>query len=329
MEFRYCLGFGSWGLGFIKAMAELSLIKYIRKNFPRRRHEITKGIGDDAMVFKNGMVVSTDSFVEGVHFDFNYFSKFTLGYRTMAASLSDLAAMAAKPICALVSLYLPQNTTKKDIAHLYQGFQKIGREYKIDISGGDIIESPFWGITIAVIGFTKKPLLRSGAKPGQLLYVTNFLGLAEVGRLVLKDKLSIKNFKNAINRHLMPKPRIFEALKIREYTTAGIDTSDGLSTDAHHLGEESGVKITIDAEKIPVHPEVARFCKFKKIDPIKFILASGEDFELLFTAKRMPKIHKIKIFEIGKVSKGKGIYLAKKGKIKPLKPSGYEHLVTV
>lgn len=326
LRFRYTIKTKDDKRTTISSMGELALIKFIRKNFPRRRFEILKGIGDDAMVFKNGMVISTDSFVEGKHFDFKYFSRFVMGYRTMAASLSDLAAMAATPTCALISLYLPRNVTKNDITQVYDGFKKIGSKYNLDISGGDIIESPFWGVTITVIGFAKKPLLRAGAKPGQSFYVTNFLGLAEVGRLVLASSFSGKKYKHAINKHLMPKPRIFEALKIKRYATAGIDTSDGLSTDSFHLSEESKVKIVIDADAIPVHPEVERFCYIKKIDPIKFILSSGEDFELLFTAGDLPKISGMKIFKIGRILKGKGIYLSAKGKLSRIRPSGYEHL---
>jgi len=307
-------------------MGELSLIKLIRKKFPKTRKEILIGIGDDAMVFKNGMVVSTDSFVEGVHFDLRYFSFYALGYRTMAASLSDLAAMAAKPISALISLYLPKVIKKNEVIQLYNGFKDICKDFEVDISGGDIIESPYWGITITVIGYVKKPLLRSGAKPGQSLYVTNYLGLAETGRIVMKEGLPEKLFPVAVRRHLFPKPRIFEASKIKPYTTACIDTSDGLSTDTYHIGEESKVKIIIDGDKLPIHSEVKKLCAIKKIDRFKFILSSGEDFELLFTTCKLPKITGLKIFNIGRVLKGKGIYLSLNGKIKRLHPSGYEHL---
>jgi len=305
-------------------MSELTLIKYIRETFPDHRDEILKGIGDDAMVFKNGFVVSTDSFVEGIHFDFNYFTKYNLGYRCMCASLSDLAAMSAEPICALISLYLPVQTKNSDIKQLYRGFNSICKKYKCDISGGDIIESPFWGITITVIGKTKKPLLRSGAKPGDFLYTTNYLGLAETGRIVLSEGYKKTQFTQSIKRHLYPEPRINESLRLRQFAHAGIDTSDGLSTDAFHLSEESKVKIVI--ENIPIHPEVRLLFKIKKLSPIDFILSAGEDFELLFTGKLIKKISGVKIFKIGKVMEGRGLYLSYAGKLKKILPSGYEHL---
>ena len=305
---------------------ELALIKFIRKKFPTKRNEILKGIGDDAMVFRNGYVVSTDSFFENVHFDLSYFSMYALGYHCMAASVSDLAAMAAEPICALVSLSLTKTIRIKEIGELYRGFEDITRKYRMDIAGGDIVASAAFGMTITVIGITKNPLMRSGAEPGQALFSTNFLGLAETGRIVLKEKLPKNEYPDAINKHLFPEPRIFEARAIRKFITSGIDTSDGLSTDANHLAEESNVKIIIDAEHIPIHSEVGKLCSIKKIDPLQFILSSGEDFELLFTAWQLPKIPKIKLFKIGRVLKGRGLYLSSRGKTSPIQPTGYEHL---
>lgn len=305
-------------------MSELTLIKYIRKKFPRHQKEITQGIGDDAMVFKNGIVVSTDSFVEGVHFDFRYFTIYSIGYRCMGASLSDLAAMSAKPICALIALYLPKRTKDIDIRQLYRGFKIVCDRYNCDISGGDIIESPFWGITITVIGKTERPLLRSGAKPGDFLYTTGYLGLAETGRIALSKGYNKTLFVQSIKKHLYPEPRISQALRLRPYVNAGIDTSDGLSTDAFHIIEESEVRIII--ESIPIHPEVDLLCKKEKLSSLDFILSAGEDFELLLTGKITKKISRIKLFKIGRVEQGSALYLLYNGKLKKLQPRGYEHL---
>lgn len=308
-------------------LGETSLIRYIRKRFPKKRKEILKGIGDDAAVFRNGFVVSTDSFFEAIHFELRYFSFYALGYHCLAASLSDLAAMGAQPVCALVSLNLTKNISAKDIEQLYKGFEKIAKRYQCDIAGGDIVSSPAFGMSLTVIGRTKKALLRSGATPGQALFITNFLGLAEVGRSVLKHSLPQKEYPDAVHKHLFPEPRIHEAQAIKRYARSCIDTSDGLSTDANHLAEESRVKIVIDAEHIPIHSEVGEYCSIKKIDPLHFILSAGEDFELLFTASTLPKIPGTKIFKIGRVMKGSGVYLSTRGKVKSIKPSGYEHLV--
>ena len=305
---------------------EIDLIQYIRKRFPKKRKEIIKGIGDDAMLFRNGFVVSADSFIETIHFDLKYFSFSALGYHCLAAALSDLAAMGALPICALVSLNLTKNVGKQDIEQLYTGFARLANKYRVDIAGGDIVASPCFGMSITVIGCARKALLRSGALPGQALFVTNFLGLAEVGRSVLQQGLPQKEYQEAVHKHLFPEPRIKEAQAIKQYARSCIDTSDGLSTDAFHLAEESRVKIVIEAEHIPIHSEVGEYCSTKKIDSLDFILSAGEDFELLFTTHRLPKIPGVKIFRIGTVTKGRGIYLSSRGKTRQIEPSGYEHL---
>jgi thiamine-monophosphate kinase len=305
---------------------ERTIIGYIRKRFPKRRRELVEGIGDDAAVFRNGFVISTDSFVEGVHFDMNYFTYYALGYHCLGASLSDLAAMAALPICAFVSLHLTAAISMKEIEQLHEGFRKVAGPLKCDLAGGDVVTSPVLGISITVVGRSRKVLFRSGARPGNSLFVTNFLGLAEVGRRVLRGAVPRKDYPVAIAKHLFPAPRIQEAQVIRRYADSCIDVSDGLSTDAFHLAEESSVKITIDAEHVPIHSEVGEYCSKEKIEPLNFILASGEDFELLFTASHVPKIPGVNVFRIGQVVKGSGLFLSSRGREKRIEPTGYEHL---
>lgn len=308
-----------------KHKGELAIIDFICKRFPKKRKEIIKGIGDDAMVFRNGFVVSTDSFFENIHFGLKYFSMYAVGWHTMAASLSDLAAMGAEPLCALVSLNLTKKIGLSDIKALYQGFDKLGKKYGFDVSGGDIVQSPGFGLTITVIGRARKPLMRSGAQPGQALFVTNFLGLAEVGRAVLDEGLPRKQYPTAVNKHLYPEPRIKESGLLKKYARACIDISDGLSTDASHLAAESKVKIVIEEEHMPIHSEIGKFCAMKGIEPLDFILSSGEDFELLFTAQHLPRLSKIKIFRIGRILGGHGLFISFRGKAKRIKPTGYEH----
>jgi thiamine-monophosphate kinase len=305
---------------------ELEIIRYLRKRFPKRRSEIIKGIGDDAMVLRDGYVVTTDAFFEKTHFELEYFSFFNLGYHTMAASLSDIAAMGASPVSALISLCFPKKIGMPAIRELYDGFAELTRKYRYDISGGDIVKCATFGITITVIGRTKIPLMRSGAKPGNSLYVTNFLGLAEAGRIALQHKYRESEYPDAMKKHLFPEPRIKEAFKIAKYATACIDTSDGLSTDAFHLAEESGVKIVIDAEHVPIHSEVGKLCALQRKDATQFILSAGEDFELLFTAPRLPKISGVRVFRIGRVMKGKGLFLMQGGQERSIRPRGYSHV---
>lgn len=305
---------------------ELDVIRYLQKRFPGRRSEVLKGIGDDALVFRDGYVISTDSFFEKTHFDLSYYSFYDLGYHTMAAGLSDIAAMGAAPIAALISLCVSRKIGIKAIRELYDGFDELARKFKCDISGGDIVKSHTFGLTITVIGRAKRPLLRSGARPGDKLYVSNFLGLAEAGRIVLHEKLPVSQYPEAVKKHLYPEPRIKEAFALGKYATSCIDTSDGLSTDAFHLAEESQVKIIIDTEHVPIHPEVGKLCSMRGLDPMRFILSSGEDFELLFTAPKLTKIARVRIFRVGRVAKGVGLYISACGRERPVQPSGYEHI---
>jgi len=307
-------------------VGELEIIDYIRKRFPVKNKAIIKGIGDDAAVFRNGQVISVDAFFEHIHFDRSYFSMKAIGHHTMAASLSDIAAMGARPFCALISLYCTEKTTLQDIKELYDGFKELSKRYSFDIVGGDVIQGPGFGLSITVIGKARRIMARSGARPGHGLYILNFLGLAEVGRQVLRDSLSKKDYHDSIKQHLYPEPRLKEAVLIKQYVSACIDTSDGLSSDAMHLAEESRVCIVIEAQHIPVHSEVGEFCAVRAIDPLDHIMASGEDFELLFTASHVPRIPKLQIFKIGRVEKGRGLYLSRKGKVTAIVPSGYEHL---
>ena len=307
---------------------ELEVIQYLQKRFPKRRSEVLIGIGDDAVVYKDGMVISTDSFFDKTHFDLAYFSYYAVGYHTMAASLSDLAAMGAAPISALVSLCVSRNISFKAIREIYDGFEDVTRKYKCDISGGDIVKCLTFGMTITVVGRARRPLLRSGTVPGNSLYVTNFLGLAETGRIALKERFPANEYPDAMKKHLYPEPRITEALSLSKYVTACIDTSDGLSTDAYHLAEESKVRIVIDAAHIPIHPEVGKLCGLIDRDPTQFILSSGEDFELLFTAAILPKIPGVKLFRVGRVTKGRGLYLVSGDRERPIQPSGYKHITT-
>lgn len=308
-------------------MGELALIRYLRKRFPAKHPEVLAGIGDDAMVLRDGYVISTDSFFEGTHFDLRYFSFPALGHHCMGASLSDLAAMGASPVSALIALCLPAGVDMKAIRELYDGFSVLAQKYRCAISGGDIVRGRTFGMTMTVVGRTKRPLLRSAARPGEYLYVTNFLGLAEVGRMVLQEGLARKEFPDSVQKHLYPEPRIDEGLQIARYGRACIDTSDGLSTDAGHLAAESRVKIRIEAEHVPIHPEVGRFCARRGLAPLDFMLAAGEDFELLFTTARLPRLSGSRAFRIGRVLKGRGLCVWAHGKERPLRATGFEHAI--
>lgn len=318
----------------LNQLGESKVIEIIKKITGRRQPEVVVSIGDDASVLKDGTVITTDSYLENVHFDLSYMSFKDVGKRSACATLSDIAAMAAKPIGLFISLFVPPKMQDKDLVGLYQGMDEICRIFSVEIAGGDIVAAEKLGLSLTALGKTKRPILRSTAKPGDYLYVTGNIALAETGRLALQSqvkshKSQVKLFRKAIQRHLAPIPRIFEAQKLAKYTTSMIDTSDGLSTDTFHLATESKVKIKILAGALPVAGITKEIAKISRLPMPEFIYNSGEDYELLFTTKKeLPfnQMFKTPITKIGIVQQGRGVWIVKNGKERRLLPKGYDHL---
>ncbi|MEO0084609.1 MAG: thiamine-phosphate kinase [candidate division WOR-3 bacterium] len=315
-------------------LGETKTIELIRKIIESqyRSASIKVGIGDDACVFKNGTIITTDAYLEDIHFSLDYFTLREVGERAVCGTLSDIAAMAGIPIAIFISTLLPKTLKKTDLQELYQGMQNITNRFKCEIAGGDIVAYPKLGLILTAVGKTKHAKLRSTAKPGEYLYVSGYCGLAETGRLVLANKLSKRDFPQSIKRHHCPIPRINEALKLNKFINALIDTSDGLSTDAFHISKESKVKITIFYEKLPIHIETTKLYSYINKNTIdNVVLNGGEDYELLFTSDRpnLPlSIRGTKITQIGIIEPGQGVFIIKAGKEYPLKPAGYNHLTS-
>lgn len=313
----------------LKDVGELKLIEEIRRIVKKRRREIIIGIGDDSCVLSDNTVLTTDAFVQGVHFDLKYMNFGNIGTRVVGATLSDLAAMGAQPICILVSLLLPPHFKIEDVLECYKSMERSAKRFNTEIAGGEVVNSPSFSLVLTAFGKTENPVLRKGANPGDRLFITGEIGLAEAGRLALKNGLDKIVFKKAIKKHLSPIPRLKEAKVIANFTSAMIDTSDGLSTDSFHLACESKVKIEIFFDRLSISSEAREISKILEIPLEEFVLNSGEDYELLFTSKRsVPnRILKTRITEIGMVEKGEGVWLVKDGKKKEIKPRGYEHFV--
>lgn len=268
-------------------------------------------IGDDcAILNKNNtkFVISTDSFVEDIHFSRKYFSLKEIGIKAFEASISDIAAMGANPKYTLISISI-ENT--KDLKKIYEGILERSKNHKVEIIGGDTTKSSKIYINVSVIGEIKKPIKRSGAKEEDLVYITHHTGFSSIGLKLLKENPRKNNkFTKA---HKRPLAKIKEGKALAKYANAMIDISDGLLSELTHLSKESKVKINV--ENIPVAKDILKLKN--KINIKKHVLNGGEDFSLLYT---IPKKHeKYAIgFKIGKAEKGSGIYINNK-KIKDLK----------
>ena len=339
--------------------SEDELVRLIQRTV-KSRGRVQLGIGDDAAVLRDGTVVTTDAYAQGVHFDLSYMTLRQVGERCACGAISDVVAMAAEPEAVFVSLSLPRHapshtprarrqtrvlSVKEQVRQLYSGIESVCAEMGCEVAGGDTIVADQLLLALTVTGRTCAPRLRSGARPGDRLYVTGYLGSAEAGRAVLSGRgrsrtpraggyAGASRMEKAdwrlplVNRHLRPLPRLTVARALKSRLHGLIDTSDGLATDARHLSDMSKVRIVLDAEALTVLPAVKRYCAERAWDPLGFVLGAGEDYELLFTGRGpMPSTENgVKITEIGNVDRGQGLWIRRDGRILPVTITGYDHL---
>lgn len=296
----------------LSALGEFKLIDHLTEHFKISHKSTVKGIGDDAAVLSYGkkqIVVSTDLLVEGVHFDLSYVPLKHLGYKAVMVNLSDVYAMNAKATQITVSIAVSNRFPLEALEELYAGITTAAEIYKIDVVGGDTTSSTS-GLIISVtaIGEVEKgnEVLRSGAKPNDLLVVTGDIGGAYMGLQVLeREKEVFKVNPNSqpdlsmytyiVERQLKPEARrdIIELLqKLEVKPTSMIDISDGLSSEVIHLCKQSKVGVDIYENKIPLDPQVISTCEEFDIDSTTVALNGGEDYELLMTISQddYPKI---------------------------------------
>jgi len=313
----------------IDQLSEAGLIRLIART-AGRRGRVMVGIGDDACVLATGTVVTTDAYAEGVHFDLSYMTFEQVGARCTCGAVSDIVAMGARPEVLVVALALPGRTDSGAVRSLYRGIERVCKELGCEVGGGDIIALDRLVLVLTAIGSTTRPKLRAGARPGDSIYVTGSLGAAEAGRIVLaRPRRAVPGWARKLTeRHLYPLPRLEVALTLRPVISSMIDTSDGISTDAAHLAEESRVRIVLDAERLPVLPEVRRVTEAQGLDWRSFVLSAGEDYELLFAGRRsVPAVvNGVPVTRIGRVEKGAGLWLEQAGRINRLPARGYDHL---
>jgi thiamine-monophosphate kinase len=320
----------------ISQIRELALgTKSIRGS--SRRKPIIQGIGDDCAVLrldrdsKLDTLVTTDFSLEGVHFRREWHSAESVGHRCLARGLSDIAAMGGDPVAAFLSLALPRDLPQTWIKRFLGGLLHLAKKHGVILAGGDTAESPTGILAdIVVVGTVPrgKSLLRSGARPGDCIYVSGELGgsAAALQKMMAKPKrkLNPRNY----HRHFFPEPRIEVGRILREkgFASAMIDTSDGLSTDLAHICEESGVGAELQLVTIP-RAQAGK--PLTKVD-LALVLHGGEDYELLFTAPRnkivSPRIAGVPITQIGQITRSKKIFIGDGAGAKAeLKPQGWEH----
>lgn len=285
---------------------------------------LTLDVGDDAAVLElpgeRQLLVTVDSVIEGVHFEAGTPMR-AVGHKAMARALSDIAAMAGRPLCTVAAVGFPPGAGEGACRELVRALWDSAEELAARLVGGDLA-SGAGGLTVTVTALgTPGPagvVTRAGARPGDALCVTGRLGGSSLGR------------------HLTFRPRIEEALALAERFDlhAMIDVSDGLSTDALHLAEASGVGLSVQADAVPVSEDARKLAERTGRPPLWHGLNDGEDYELLFCLPRRAAeelartgIRELPVSLIGEVTEGPDSHVvASDGSRTPLTPGGWEHL---
>jgi thiamine-monophosphate kinase len=321
----------------LRSLRERELISSIRREFAGQARGLVLGIGDDAAVLRGGeklSLLTTDLLIEGVHFIASLNPPRYLGRKSLNVNLSDIAAMGGKPRFALLGLALRKGLDRDWIRAFFGGMKEAAKKWGVSLIGGDVSGAGKIAISITVVGEAESCIPRSGALPGDLIYVSGFLGDAASGLRQLRKGFRLGKDRNAdhlIKAFLDPLPQIDLGLALSRLKAASsmIDTSDGLSVDLRHLCEESGTGAEVELARLPLSPAIRALER----DPERLALHGGEDYQLLFTAgpKKAGEIERLarrfRISRIGRMTWGRDVYVVdKRGKRRRLEAKGYEHL---
>lgn len=286
-------------------VGELELLRLLGPFLVAHSPEVPIGVGDDAAAIllgqnKESTLVTTDILVEGTHFPKRpQFDWFLLGWKAMAANLSDIAAMGGEPRFALVSLGLPAEILVADVLELYRGMCELGGRFGVGLIGGDTVSSPVVLVNVTVLGTVAPcamPARRSGCRVGHTLFVSGELGSSAAGLEItlepaLKNRVSSCVAEHLFLRHWRPTPRV-ELGRLLAAHTAEIgmmDISDSLVHELHLLGRSSRVGFRVELARLPIAPAVVEFCLATGRDPFEFALFGGEEYELVFSAPVSPE----------------------------------------
>jgi thiamine-monophosphate kinase len=321
----------------LKHLGERRLISRIRRSFGEKRRDILLGIGDDAALVRGPerLLLTTDILVEDEDFRLDDHPPRLLGRKALNINLSDIAAMGGRPLHALLGMAMPGDVEESWLRQFMAGFRGAARDAGVALVGGDLSQADKIMISVTVTGESKFPVTRSGARPGDGIFVSGTLGDAAGGlRLIEKGGIRgvVKAVRPLVRAFLDPAPRLElgAVLARKRLVSAMIDISDGLSVDLAHICEESAVGAEVDASHVPVSAALERFAR----DPLSLALNGGEDFELLFTVRpaNFAAVEKLarrfRLTRIGRVTAGRKVFLMGPGKKRtPLRAGGFEHFL--
>ncbi|MBM7601570.1 thiamine-monophosphate kinase [Virgibacillus halotolerans] len=320
-------------------MDEFTFIDSITQHSYKQK-SLLKGIGDDAAVFRQpvkDIVTAVDTFVDGIHFTKDTMESFHIGYRALAANLSDIAAMGASPAFYLVSIVIPKDWSETGLKQIFSGMKVMADRYHVDLIGGDTVSGAELSIAITVIGYVEKgkARYRDAARADDIVFVTGTLGDARAGLHVLTHREDYHDADYYIERHRMPSPRLNFAGCLAELKRVALnDISDGIANEAAEIAVASQVNMVIYDHLVPVSASYHQFPEQLKHEWKYF---GGEDFELLGTVhqddwqavKDIAVQTNTRLTKIGYVSSDKNngqVFLNKDNVLRKLKKWGYSHL---
>lgn len=335
----------------IASLGEFGLIDRLMEKWPTYQPTTIRGVGDDAAVLglqdDHYHLWSTDSLIEGIHFDLMYTPLKHLGYKAVAVNLSDIYAMNGRPTHILVSLSLSNRFSVEAIEEIYAGIRAACEQFDVDLVGGDTTASPRGlFINVSVFGQVAKEKItyRHTAKVGDIVCITGDLGAAYLGLQLLEREKQLylsnpdiqpdlEQEEYLVGRQLKPVPRrdMIEAFAKNDLVpTSMIDISDGLASELFHIAHRSGVGAYLEESGVPIHPKAEQRAIQFKLDPITCALSGGEDYELLFTVdpQDLEKVRFLPgIYIAGEiVPKEDGVKLhTKGGNIHPIEAQGWQH----
>lgn len=322
--------------------SESAIIASIQRTFGRKAsRELIVGIGDDAAIVRVGpnrlWAISTDAFLEGNHFLTRWHSPEDVGYKALARSASDLAAVGAAPRFFAMNLALPRTFAGSWLAGFLRGISGAARRFGIVLIGGDTtrpLRLPAFSANLMVIGELAgyPPLLRSGARPGDILFLSGTAGAAQLGLELLRKGLGRRRqMRTLLRQHLRPEPRLALGAWLARHrlATAMLDTSDGLSCDLRNLCAASGVGAQVRWDDLPL-VQVPDALRRLKLNVREMAVHGGDDYELLFTVaprnlKRVPQQFKgVPLTPIGRITRKKTILIEEGGHSSRLRPRGWD-----
>lgn len=327
----------------ISDIGERELVRHIKSLCANKGGaDLIEGIGDDCAVYlpsrSSLQVVTIDALVEKTHFSFDYFPPLFLGRKAISVNVSDVAAMGAVPLYALVSLQLPKDFRMADIDNLYKGMMEVASAYSLSIIGGNLTSSQFFAIHIVMIGEVgqDKVVSRSGAKEGDSIYITGNIGDASAGFEIVSSKRQGVEYQSLRDAYLDPIPMANEGrlLADNDIPSAMIDVSDGIASDLRQIAVSSGVGAIIKESTLPTSKDLRKYTSEAGRDILDYQLYGGEDYQLLFTVSAEREDSLLKLIEagdiragkIGCIREGKDILLVGKGgKERDLGDRGFSH----